>query len=130
MPKKKMTKEEKDFKVKALNIIPDEKIPERVNNEEWNGETEINPIDELDLEVRQFTEVNQAKHKTFLRLAKPRVQKILNAYRILGNCSNKSSYDYTQEEIDKMFDAITEISVETYKKFSVGSKKEQTEFQF
>lgn len=94
---------------------PEEKTPKE-------PEITVKNIEDLDLEefieeIRPETEINEAKHETFLRIAKPRVQKILNNIRILGNCSNKSSYAYTHLEIIKMFDAISNALDKTKEKF-------------
>lgn len=51
---------------------------------------------------------NNTKRKNFLRLAQIRTEAILERIRILGNCSNRSTYDYTEEEISKIFSAIDE----------------------
>ncbi len=42
----------------------------------------------------------------FKRLANRRTNNILNQIRLLGNLSNKSTYDYSEEEINKIFSAI------------------------
>ena len=42
----------------------------------------------------------------FRRVATRRTNDILNRIRVLGNCSNKSSYSYTEEDIKKIFSAI------------------------
>ena len=44
----------------------------------------------------------------FRRVAERRTDMVLRAIRILGNCSNKSSYQYSEEEISKIFRAIEE----------------------
>ena len=48
------------------------------------------------------------KRASFLRIAEKRTNKVLEAIRILGNCSNKTSYDYTEEDVLQMFGAIEE----------------------
>jgi len=48
----------------------------------------------------------ETRHERFLRLAEKRTNKIINDIRILGNCSNKSSYEYKKKEVDKIFSAI------------------------
>lgn len=82
------------------------------------------------LEVQSTIVLNEAKHETFLRLAKPRVQKILNSLRILGNCSNKSSYDYTHFEIIKMFNAISNALDKTKEKFLAQPIAKSKLFEF
>ena len=44
----------------------------------------------------------------FKRVAQRRTDHILNSLRILGNCSNKSTYQYSEEEVAKIFRAIEE----------------------
>lgn len=44
----------------------------------------------------------------FRRLAQIRTDAVLQKIRILGNCANRSAYDYTDEEVNKMFAAIEE----------------------
>lgn len=46
------------------------------------------------------------KHDCFKRLAEKRVNKMLDMIDLIGNLSNKSNYEYTKEEVDKMFSAI------------------------
>ncbi len=48
----------------------------------------------------------ESRHDRFKRLATKRTNDILERIRILGNCSNKSSYEYTEEEINKIFSEI------------------------
>ena len=42
----------------------------------------------------------------FLRVAERRTREILHKLRLLGNCSNKSAYSYTEEEVEQIFTAI------------------------
>lgn len=50
------------------------------------------------------------KREKFIELANKRVNKAINAVRLVGNLSNKSNYDYTTEDINKIFKALnTEI---------------------
>jgi len=48
----------------------------------------------------------ETRKKRFKRVASRRTNNILRQIRILGNCSNKSSYSYTEEETKKIFSAI------------------------
>lgn len=44
--------------------------------------------------------------------------------QLLGNCSNSSAYDFTQEDVDKIFSAIESEVKEARKKFNkIESKK-------
>lgn len=43
----------------------------------------------------------ESKREKFVRLAEARTNKIIDMIRLLGNCSNKSNYDYTDADIQK-----------------------------
>lgn len=46
------------------------------------------------------------KRERFIRIAEARTNKIIDMLRLLGNCSNKSNYDYTDEDVKQIFAAI------------------------
>lgn len=46
------------------------------------------------------------KQQNFKRIAENRIEKIVNLISKLHNLSNSSFYEYTDEQIDKMFDII------------------------
>ena len=46
------------------------------------------------------------KQQNFKRIAENRVNKIVESISKLHNLSNSSFYEYTEEQIDKMFDVI------------------------
>ena len=69
----------------------------------------------------------ETKSEVFIRLAEPRVLKVLRAFRILGNCSNRSNYEYTQEQVNKIFDSIGNSYELLVSKFT-ASKEQQEKF--
>ena len=48
----------------------------------------------------------QEKAERFKRVAENRTNKIIDQIRLLGNCSNRSNYEYTEEDVKKIFAAI------------------------
>ena len=48
----------------------------------------------------------EEKRERFKRVAENRTNKIIESIRLLGNCSNKSNYDYSEEDVKKIFSAI------------------------
>jgi len=50
----------------------------------------------------------EQKFERFRRLASRRTERVLNDLRVLGNCSNKSVYSFTEEEVNKIFSNIEE----------------------
>ena len=74
---------------------------------------------------------NETKSEKFQRLASARVNKIIKAVDQLGNLSNRSSYDYTQEQADKMFEAIQKKLDDAKAKFAPKSSDgDKEEFHF
>ena len=63
------------------------------------------------------------RNERFKRLASKRTNGILEKIRILGNCSNKSSYEYTEEEINKIFSEIDKQLKLTKAKFLAGKRE-------
>ncbi len=54
------------------------------------------------------------RKENFIRLAESRTNKILKSLELLGNLSNRSYYEYTQEQVDAIFNALQE-ELETQK---------------
>ena len=46
------------------------------------------------------------KHDNFVRLAESRVDKALEALRVIGNLTNRSYYEFTQEEAKEIIAAL------------------------
>lgn len=68
--------------------------------------------------------IQETKREKFVRLAEARTNKIIDMLQLLGNCSNASAYDYTQQDVEKIFSAIETEVREAKKKFNkIESKK-------
>ena len=63
-------------------------------------------------------EVDDPKAKKFKELANKRVNDICKKILNIGKLSNKSSYHYTEEEVEKIFNVITEQVNDARAKFS------------
>lgn len=48
----------------------------------------------------------ESKREKFVRLAEARTNKIIDMIQLLGNCSNQSQYEYTQKDVNKIFNSI------------------------
>jgi hypothetical protein len=64
----------------------------------------------------------EAKRERFLRIAQRRTQQVLNRLRILGNCGNRGAYEYSEEDVEKIFRAIEDELEETRRKFQDRTK--------
>ena len=60
------------------------------------------------------------KIKRFQKIAPKRVQKVLDSMNSLGKCSNKYNYEYTEEEKNKIFNALNKSLTELKGKFNDG----------
>lgn len=58
----------------------------------------------------------------FKRVATPRVERVLEAMRILGNTADDTRYDYTPAQAEKMFAVLTIALCDLQDKFRPGAK--------
>lgn len=63
------------------------------------------------------------KRERFKRLGEQRTNSVLQRLKVLGNCSNRSAYAYTEEEINKIFSEIERRVRETKAKFHFPKNK-------
>lgn len=68
--------------------------------------------------------VRQVDREKFVELAKKRVSKALKDIQLIGNLSNRSNYDYTEEDVTKIVKALTDEVSACRKKFEVALKKQ------
>jgi hypothetical protein len=59
----------------------------------------------------------------FVDLARKRVTKALKDIQLIGNLSNRSNYDYTDDDVAKIMKALTDEVAACRRKFEVASKK-------
>lgn len=69
-------------------------------------------------------ENQNSKRERFKRLAVYRTNEVLRRLKTLGNCSNRSAYEYTEKEINKIFSEIERKVKETKAKFHFPKIKE------
>lgn len=67
----------------------------------------------------------ESKHDKFMRLATARTQETITKIRILGNCANKDSYEYSEAETDKIIKAIEEEIRILKQKFRTGKSEKK-----
>jgi len=69
-------------------------------------------------------EISNNKRERFKRLAVYRTNEVLKKLRVLGNCANRSAYEYTEDEINKIFFEIERRVKEIKAKFHFSKNKE------
>lgn len=70
----------------------------------------------------------ETKREKFVRLAEARTNKIIDMIQLLGNCSNQSTYEYSSQDVDKIFTAIETALREAKKKFNKPETSKETKF--
>jgi hypothetical protein len=66
------------------------------------------------------------KSEKFRRVAERRTNAVLESLRVLGNCSNRSTYEYDEAEVRKIFSAIERELRDTKAKFQAGNRQRFT----
>ncbi len=72
----------------------------------------------------------EIKRKRFENVAAKRVKKVLNDIDVLSKCSNKSNYDYSEKDIEKMMRAIREKVRFLEASFQQKGENNKNEFKF
>ena len=72
---------------------------------------------------------NETKAEKFIRIATPRVNSVIDKLDILSNCAG-SAYEYNEEQIESMFDAIRNAVDACYAQFQPKQKAEKERFTF
>lgn len=74
---------------------------------------------------------NSVKRERFENVASKRVQKILDTLSLLSNCSNKSNYEYSDKDVELMFNEIAKAVKESKQAFlKEMNKTVKTGFKF
>ena len=54
----------------------------------------------------QSTKTTQSKAEAFRKIAEKRTTRVLDSLRLLGQCANRRSYEYTDDQVKKIFTEI------------------------
>ena len=65
----------------------------------------------------------ETKRERFVRIAEARTNKAIDMIRLIGNCSNKSNYDYTEKDVNKIFDTLKRELNIAREEFNSANKK-------
>ena len=72
---------------------------------------------------RKASKPAEDKHEKFVRVVTPRVKKALKAIGLIGNQSG-SAYEYTQDEVHKIFGTLHETVSAVEKRYQAKGKQE------
>lgn len=67
-----------------------------------------------------------AKRERFTKVASNRVQNVLHYLNLLKNCANKGNYEYTQDDVDKMFNEISRVLKEVKAVYASEQNKQNS----
>ena len=59
----------------------------------------------------------ETKREKFVRMAEARTIKIISMVRLLGNCSNRLAYEYSDKAVNTIFTAIESAVSDAKKRF-------------
>lgn len=68
---------------------------------------------------------NESRRARFQRSAALRTNQVLKRLKILGNCSSKSLYEYTKEDVERIFVAIDRRLNKTKVRFDLPVDREE-----
>ncbi len=81
------------------------------------------------VEQEEVINKNERNRERFLRVGKARTQKTAKCIQVLGRCSDTSLYEYTEEDVKKMFSYLQQELNKSKKKFLCSFTKKK-EFMF
>lgn len=61
--------------------------------------------------------VSNGKREKFVEIAEARTNKIIDMIHLLGNCSNRNNYEYTDADVNQIFAALENELKECRKRF-------------
>ena len=73
---------------------------------------------------QSMTDITTNKRERFKRLGAYRTNEVLKRLKVLSNCANRSAYEYTEEEIGKIFSEVERAVKEAKSKFHFVKHKE------
>lgn len=67
--------------------------------------------------------MEETRQQRFKRIAGARTNKILDMVKLLGNCANTGNYEYSEDDVKKIFSAIESEIKNAKAQFSKQSSK-------
>jgi hypothetical protein len=67
--------------------------------------------------------------RKFIELAEKRVRRALRDIRLIGNLSNRSNYNYTEEDAKKIIKALQDAIAQAKARFDRKGEEQESEFK-
>jgi hypothetical protein len=74
--------------------------------------------------------MRERDREKFVDLANKRVSRALKGVQLIGNLSNRSNYDYTEDDVAKIIRALQDEVAACKKRFDLALKKQNRKPQF
>ena len=72
--------------------------------------------------------MSETDRQKFVRLANKRVNSAIKAIELIGNLSNRSNYDYTPEDAEKILSALNKELKACRERFANAGLRRETKF--
>ena len=79
----------------------------------------------MDVNNEYSASKNDIKRKRFIKIAESRVNRILTNLDSLGKCSNRRNYEYSENDVRKIFREIERKVKETRLQFQSTNEKQR-----
>lgn len=73
----------------------------------------------------EVLKMNESKKDKFVRLAENRMNSALKQIELLGNLSNTSTYDYTEEYVEQIVRTLKNAVADLEKKYKMDKKNKK-----
>ena len=70
----------------------------------------------------------KTRRERFLEIAQRRTKQVMRDLRLLGNCGNRSAYEYTDAEVEKIFAAIQRELDLARSRFRTEERRQEIDF--
>lgn len=74
-----------------------------------------------------MSQARESKHDKFVRIVEARTNKAAEMIRLIGNCANTGTYEYSEEEVKKIFTYLERELKNARNKFN-GAETEDGKF--
>lgn len=74
---------------------------------------------------KDMVKSEETRSDRFKRIAEKRTNDIIRRIQLLGNCSNRSSYDYTEQQVNRIFNAVEKELKAARSRFSYSKARKQ-----
>jgi hypothetical protein len=70
----------------------------------------------------------KSRRDRFVEIASRRTRQVIKHIRLLGNCANRSAYEYSDSDVAKIFDTIERELHDIRTRFKPGNRRKEVEF--